>query len=154
MTHPSSTSSIAAAPGSPSRQRQATVLRGLGVLFVVGALGLSSAAHALVASDQQRIDNLQVQLTRTLVEQQGLQLSRAELESPARVLRIAEGQLGMVAPASVYYLAPVDPGPSVAQAGATAARAALGETRTRKPASTRTSASTGTRSPTIASRTG
>ena len=39
--------------------------------------------HTFVASDQQRIDTLQSQLTQTLAEQQDLQLSRAELESPA-----------------------------------------------------------------------
>jgi len=109
---------------SRSIQRRANVLRGLGVLFVVGALGVTAAAHTFVASDQQRIDTLQGQLTQALSEQQDLQLSRAELESPVRVLAIAQGQLGMVSPGSVLYLTPVDPGPSVAQAGADEARAA------------------------------
>jgi|GEM_PF-655818 cell division protein FtsL len=108
-----------------SDHRRANMLRGLGVMFVVGALAVTAAAHTFVASDQQRIDTLQGQLTQALAQQQDLQLSRAELESPVRVLAIAERQLGMISPESVSYLAPVDPGPSVSQAGADAARAAL-----------------------------
>jgi len=73
-------------------------------MFVVGALAVTAAAHTFVASDQQRIDTLQSQLTQTLAEQQDLQLSRAELESPVRVLAIAERQLGMISPESVSYL--------------------------------------------------
>ena len=119
---------------SRPHRRQANILRGLGVLFIVGALAVTAAAHAFVASDQQRIDTLQSKLTQTLAEQQDLQLARAELESPARVLAIAERELGMISPQSVSYLAPVDPGPSVSQAGAAAARAALSAAETaRKP---------------------
>ncbi|MGO9581910.1 MAG: hypothetical protein ACLP36_03800 [Acidimicrobiales bacterium] len=109
---------------SPPVHRQANLLRALGVLLVVGALAVTAAAHTFVASDQQRVDTLQAELSQSLGEQQDLQLSRAELESPVRVLNIAERQLGMVAPGSVSYLSPVNPGPSVAQAGASAARAA------------------------------
>ena len=152
---------------SRSNRRRADMLRGLGVMFVVGALAVTAAAHTFVASDQQRIDTLQSQLTQTLAEQQDLQLSRAELESPLRVLAIAERQLGMVSPESVAYLPPVDPGPSVSQAGAEASRAALAaaaahhagraksarsdglaaKTRTRPPL-------TGARSPAITAPTG
>ncbi len=110
---------------SRSNRRRAGMLRGLGVMFVVGALAVTAAAHTFVASDQQRIDILQGQLSQTLAEQQDLQLSRAELESPLRVLAIAERQLGMVSPESVSYLPPVDPGPTVSQAEAEASKAAL-----------------------------
>ncbi|MGA3214546.1 MAG: hypothetical protein ABSD97_02510 [Acidimicrobiales bacterium] len=106
---------------SRTLRRQANLLRTLGVMAVVGALAITAAAHTFVASDQQRIDTMQAQVTQVLAEQQDLQLSRAELESPLRVLKIAEKQLGMVSPGSVSYLAPVNPGPSVAQAGAAAA---------------------------------
>jgi cell division protein FtsL len=118
--------------GSRSSHRKANTLRGLGVMFVVGALAVTAAAHTFVASDQQRIDTLQSQLTQTLAEQQDLQLSRAELESPVRVLAIAERQLGMISPESVSYLPPADPGPSVSQAGADAARTALSAAAARK----------------------
>ena len=103
-------------------------------MFVVGALAVTAAAHTFVASDQQRIDTLQSQLTQTLAEQQDLQLSRAELASPVRVLDIAERQLGMVSPGSVSYLSPVDPGPSVLQAGAEAVRAGSGAAATARSA--------------------
>ena len=100
-----------------SVHRQARLLRTLGVGFVVGALALTAAAHTFVASYQQSIDALQAELTQSVARQQNLQISRAELESPVRVLSIAEHELGMVAPGSVSYLAPVNPGPSVAQVG-------------------------------------
>ena len=112
-------------PASRSSRRKASILRGLGVMFVVGAMAVTATAHTFVASYQQRIDTLQSKLTQTLAEQQDLQLTRAELESPVRVLAIAEHQLGMITPPSVAYLPPASPGPSVAQAGAAAARAAL-----------------------------
>ncbi|MGA3351608.1 MAG: hypothetical protein ABSD85_00265 [Acidimicrobiales bacterium] len=107
-----------------SVHRQVMVLRTLGVLFVVGALAVTAAAHTFVAFDQQRVDALQLELTRTVAQQQNLQISRAELESPVRVLSIAEHQLGMVAPGAVSYLAPVNPGLSVVQAGSAAKTAA------------------------------
>ena len=65
-----------------SRRRQATVLRALGALLVVGSLAATAVAHAVVASNQQQLDILQSQLTQTLIAQQGLQVARAELESP------------------------------------------------------------------------
>ena len=95
-------------------RRPALLLRGLGVLLVVGALGAAAAAHTMVASEQQQIDDLQGSVAQALVSQQTLQLQRAELEAPERVLHIAEHQLGMVLPPKVTYLSPVDPGPSVA----------------------------------------
>ena len=119
---------------SRSSRRRANLLRGLGVLLVVGALVVTAAAHTLVASDQERVDTLQAQLTQTLAEQQDLQLSRAELASPVRVLDIAERQLGMVSPGSVSYLSPVDPGPSVLQAGAEAVSAGSGAAATARSA--------------------
>jgi cell division protein FtsL len=108
-----------------SVRRRVNLLRGLGVMFVVGALAVTAAAHTFVASDQQRIDALETQLSQALAAQQNLQLSRAELESPSRVLAIAERRLGMVSPAAVTYLAPAQPGPSVAQVQAARSRAAL-----------------------------
>ncbi len=120
-------------------RRQATLLRGLGVLVVLGALAGTAVAHAVVAAGQQRIDTLQGQVTQTLVEQQNLQLARAELESPARVVSIAEHQLGMVVPGSVWYLTPVNPGPSVASQQAASARAAIARHRARTKAKSRSS---------------
>ena len=111
---------------SRSTRRQANVLKAIGAMFVVGAFAVTAAAHTFVASDQQRIDTLQGQLSRVLAAQQELQVSRAELESPSRVLAIAEHQLGMVSPGSVTYLSPVNPGPSVEQAGAQASKSAAG----------------------------
>jgi hypothetical protein len=141
---------------SQPRRRQATVLRALGALFVVGALAATAVAHAVVASGQQRLDTLQGQLTQTLVQQQSLQLARAELESPVRVLHIAEQQLGMVVPGSVAYLPAVDPGPSVAEVGAAANRIALSKAakapKSRSAGSSKTPPETGAGLPATASQ--
>jgi cell division protein FtsL len=108
------------ASAARSVHRQARLLRTLGVGFVVGALALTAAAHTFVASYQQNIDALQAELTQSVAQQQNLQISRAQLESPVRVLSIAEHNLDMVAPGAVSYLAPVNPGPSVEQVGSQA----------------------------------
>ena len=102
-------------------RRGALVLRGIGVALVLGALVVAAAAHAVVARDQSRLDSLQSQVASALGTEQTLQMSRAELQAPLRVLGIAEHHLKMVAPPSVTYLSPVDPGPSVAEAQAAAA---------------------------------
>lgn len=126
------------------------MLRAFGVAFVVGALGITAAAHTFVASDQQRVDALQAALTQTVAQQQDLQISRAELEAPVRVLNIAEHQLGMVAPASVTYLPPVNPGPSVQQAGASAAASGAAGHVTRSAKSRPGAKTSGTGSPSSA----
>ena len=46
-----------------SSRRKASTLRGLGVMFVVGAMAVTAAAHTFVASYQERIDTVQGQLT-------------------------------------------------------------------------------------------
>jgi cell division protein FtsL len=98
-----------------TRRRQALMLRGLGVALVVGALAASAAAHAYVASQQQAVDMRQIEVAHALLEQQTLQVERAQLEAPSRVLYIAERRLGMVLPPTVTYLPPINPGPSVSQ---------------------------------------
>ena len=77
--------------------RQAKVLRTLGVMFVVGALAITAAAHTFVASDQQRIDSLQTELTQSLAEQQDLQLSprRARVPPPRAQHRREEARHGL-----------------------------------------------------------
>jgi cell division protein FtsL len=84
------------------------------VAIVAVALLVVAGAQAFVAERQLRIDNLEQQLTTAVARSQTLQLSRAELSSPSRVLAVAEHTLKMVAPGSVRYLRPVRPGPSVA----------------------------------------
>ena len=68
-----------------------------------------TAAQALVASRQVRIDDLRQQVANSVATNEGLQVQRAALTEPSRVLSIAEHKLGMIAPAKVTYLAPVSP---------------------------------------------
>jgi hypothetical protein len=71
-----------------------------------------------VAADQVRSDGLQGQIASALQTQQDYQLQKAELLAPTRILSIAETHLHMITPAAVVYLAPVNPGETVAQAHA------------------------------------
>ena len=106
-------------------RRQAKLLCGLGVLLVVGALAVTAAAHTFVASDQQRIDSLQVQLTQALAEQQDLQIfaCRARVSRASAQHRRAHPWHGQ--PGFGLLFSPVNPGPSVEQTQASLAKAAL-----------------------------
>lgn len=68
-----------------------------------------TVAQAVVASRQIRIDDLRQQLANSVAINENLQLQRAELTEPSRILSIAEGKLGMASPAKISYLAPVTP---------------------------------------------
>jgi cell division protein FtsL len=83
-----------------------------GVLAVCfGLVGL----HVVIAEAQFRIDRLQQQASAEQARYEKLRLLVAELEAPARIVSVAEGELGMRQPASVSFL----PAPKVAggQAG-------------------------------------
>jgi cell division protein FtsL len=99
-----------------AERRQVRVLVTLSGLVLVGALVIVAAGHALLASDQVRVDSINSAVASALAKEQNLQLERAELESPSRVLAIAKTELKMVTPSSVVYLPPVNPGESVAAA--------------------------------------
>ncbi|MHB1781355.1 MAG: hypothetical protein ACYCTE_01495 [Acidimicrobiales bacterium] len=97
------------------QQRRGARLVALSVTIVVAALLAVAGAQAFVAERQLRIDALQQQLTSAVSESQTLQLARAELSSPSRVLAFAEHRLKMVAPSSIDYVQPVVVGPTVAE---------------------------------------
>jgi hypothetical protein len=99
-----------------ARRRQARVLFLVSGLVLAGALTVAAAGHALLAATQIRSDTLQGQLAGAIATQQSLQLRRAELETPTRVLALAEHRFKMVSPSGVTYLQPVSPGESVQQA--------------------------------------
>ncbi|MDA8037789.1 MAG: hypothetical protein M0Z69_01255 [Actinomycetota bacterium] len=99
-----------------AKRRQFRVLVVLSGIFLAAALVVVAGGRALLAGDQVRADSLQAGVASALSTEQNLLLQRAELEAPARVLAIAERRLKMVTPSSVVYLAPVNPGESVAQA--------------------------------------
>jgi cell division protein FtsL len=83
------------------------------VLSVAGALITVAAGQAIVADSQVHLDTINQELSSALAQNENLQLSRAKLAAPARILQLAEERYGMVVPRSVTYLAPLDPGRSV-----------------------------------------
>ncbi|HXZ83147.1 MAG TPA: hypothetical protein VED84_05290 [Acidimicrobiales bacterium] len=91
-------------------RRRARATLAAAVTLVAGALFTVAAGQAFVAAQQVHLDRLAQQLATSVARDQNLQLTRAELESPSRILAIAERQLGMVVPRAVTYLVPVDPG--------------------------------------------
>jgi cell division protein FtsL len=90
----------------------------LAALVVAAALLVVAAGQAFVAAQQVRLDRLDQQLSASVAKGENLQLTRAQLESPSRILSLAEHQLGMVVPVSVTYLVPVDPGAPTAKGAA------------------------------------
>ena len=74
---------------------------------IVGVCLLVVVAQAIVASRQIRIDNLEQGLASSVSTNERLQVDRATLLAPTRILSIAEHKLGMVSPAKVTYLVPV-----------------------------------------------
>lgn len=83
------------------------------ISLVGGSLFAVAAGQALVAAHQVALDQAQQSLSAAVARNQNLQFSLSKLESPARIVEIAEGRYGMVVPQSVLYLAPVNPGPTV-----------------------------------------
>ena len=114
-----------------ARRRQARVLFAVSGAVVAGALTVAAAGHALVAASTVQADGLQSQLTGALATQQNLLTERATLETPGRVLSLAEHRFKMVAPSGVTYLQPVNPGPSVLQAHESRAAAVAGKSARR-----------------------
>lgn len=104
-------------------RRQSRVLLLLSGGVLAGALTVAAAGHALLAASQVRADNLQSSVASAVATQQNLELQRAKLETPSRVLSLAQKRFKMVAPSGITYLQPVDPGESVEQAHEAQAKA-------------------------------
>lgn len=103
-----------------ARRRQARVLVTLSGCIIAGSLAVAAGGQALLAASQVRADALQTQVASALATQQNEQATRAQLETPTRILYYAEHRFKMVAPSGVTYLPPVNPGESVAAAHAPA----------------------------------
>jgi cell division protein FtsL len=81
--------------------------------IIVAALLLVAIGSALVVSQQVRLDSAEQALAASATYNTDLQVQRAELAAPTKVLRVAQTKLGMVMPKSVVYLVPVKVGPTV-----------------------------------------
>jgi hypothetical protein len=99
-----------------ARRRQARALCLLSGGLLAGALTVAAAGHAMLAATQLHTDSMQAQLASATATEQNLLVLRAQLETPSRVLNLAEHRFKMVAPTGVTYLQPVNPGMSVEQA--------------------------------------
>jgi cell division protein FtsL len=86
------------------RRRRLQVAAVAGVAFgLCVALGLVYL-HVVLAQRQFRVDRLQSQVQAEQAAYQKLRLQVAQLASPASIISIAEGRLGMVQPGTVTYL--------------------------------------------------
>ena len=70
------------------------------------------ASHAALAQGQFHLEELRSKAAREQERYQRLRLRVAELESPARVVAVAQERLGMVPPPGVTYLSPTGPTPT------------------------------------------
>lgn len=66
--------------------------------------------HSLLVAGQFEVDRLQARLTGGRETAQILRMEVARLESPERILDVAQGRLGMVPPPQRVYLPAVVPG--------------------------------------------
>ena len=78
------------------------------IAFFVGLMALANF-HVVVIGDQFEFDRLEQRLEEGLEQAQILRNEVARLESPNRILRVAEGRLGMVPPPQRLQLAVVFP---------------------------------------------
>jgi hypothetical protein len=107
------------------RRRRARAL----VMATVGAAAMIGLAlvyfHVVLAQRQFALDHLQSQVQKAEASYQQQRLEVAHLGSPGQIIARAEGQLGMIQPASVAYLAP--PSGSNARAVAGTSKEPLGQ---------------------------
>ncbi len=82
----------------------------LGIFGFFVALLMLAAFHSVIVDGQFDHDRLQDRLDRGRERSQVLREEVARLESPSRILEVAQGRLGMVSPPRRLYLRPVDPG--------------------------------------------
>jgi cell division protein FtsL len=94
------------------------VLAGLVIALLFAAVGM----HVELAQNQFRLDSIDAQATAQQTKYQQLRLQVDQLSSPQRIVGIAQGKLGMVAPGTVTYLSPASAtsGPASTAAAGTA----------------------------------
>lgn len=87
------------------RTRARRLLFVAGVLVALGLFGVV-IAHVTLMQGQFELQRLQQQSAATQAEYDRLRLQVSELESPDRIVAVAQEKLGMVAPQTITYLAP------------------------------------------------
>ena len=92
-----------------ARRRRARLLLVVSGLVLTGALGMVAAAQGVVTTQQLHLDRLDQQLAQAVAKTQTLEVTRARLDAPSRVLAVAEHRLHMATPPSITYLSPAAP---------------------------------------------
>ena len=96
---------IVEAPAARKRRSGRSVLAIAGFVAVLCMLALA-AFHAQLVTGQVELDELERQVAEEQARYAANRLEVAELESPERIVRVAQEELGMVAPAGLTYLSP------------------------------------------------
>ena len=99
------------APSERVRRRMTPAMAVLITAALFATLLAVAVAHTVLVEGQVRLDELDAQLSTEQARYQELRLEVAEMESPDRVVRVAQEQ-GMVAPDDLKYLQPPAPDPS------------------------------------------
>lgn len=91
-----------------ARRRRARRLVVAAAVLAVTSLIALAATHAMLVSNQVRLDALEQEAAEAQARHQALRLEVATLEDPARVVSVATERLGMVPPEAITYLEPVE----------------------------------------------
>ncbi|MEY2478552.1 MAG: Cell division protein FtsL [Actinomycetota bacterium] len=95
-------------PPRVRRRRARLLVAGLSTLVALGMFGIVSL-HVALTQGQFRLERLEARADEQQTRYEQLRLQVAELESPDRVVAVAQERLGMVSPPGVTYLSPSGP---------------------------------------------
>lgn len=106
-----------------ARRKRMRVLLTLTAVVVCASVFALAGFHAMLLQGQTRLDALNRAVAEEQVRYDGLRYEVAVLESPERIVAVAQEELGMVPPEDVEWLAPTatPPAPSAAGDGQVAA---------------------------------
>jgi cell division protein FtsL len=90
------------------RRRARLFLGAMSSLVVLGLFGIA-ALHVVLTQGQFRLQQLENRANEQQARYEQLRLQVAQLESPERVVAVAQERLGMVSPPGVTYLSPSGP---------------------------------------------
>jgi cell division protein FtsL len=89
-----------------ARRRRARLIMVVVAVVTTGCLFALAACNAMLVSGQGRLDRLQVEVREAQSRYSANRLKVAQLESPDRIVHVAQERLGMVPPPGVKYLTP------------------------------------------------
>jgi hypothetical protein len=89
-----------------ARRRRARIVMVAATVVACASLFGLAAFHAMLVEGQVRLDQLEGRVADEQARYQRLRLTAAQLESPERIVAVAQSRLGMVPPPGVTYLSP------------------------------------------------